>query len=69
VSLKLSVGVRSGGRYLKMLTKKCAPSKDRPEFLSIRTALVYDGHLSPVVAADGYFDAIVPFSELLKSKA
>ena len=52
-----------------MLTKKCAPSKDRPEFLSIRTALVYDGHLSPVVAADGYFDAIVPFSQLLKSKA
>ena len=53
-----------------MLTKKCAPSKDRPEFLSVRTALVYDGHLSPVVvAADAYFDAMVPFSGLLKSKA
>ena len=34
----------------------------------MRTALVYDGHLSPIVAADGYFDAIVPFSEFLKLK-
>ena len=30
-----------------------------------RAALVYSGHLSPVVAADGYFDAIVPFRKLL----
>ena len=34
--------------------------------VSIRAALVYDGHLSPVVAADGYFDAIIPFSSLLE---
>ena len=39
---------------------------ERPEGVSIRTALVYDGHLSPVVAADGYFDAIVPFRSLLE---
>ena len=37
----------------------------RPDGVSIRTALVYDGNLSPVVAADGYFDAIVPFKKLL----
>jgi hypothetical protein len=37
----------------------------RPEGVSARTALVYDGRLSPVAAADGYFDAIVPFRRLL----
>ena len=38
----------------------------RPEGVSSRSALVYSGHISPTVAADGYFDAIVPFSRLLK---
>jgi hypothetical protein len=38
---------------------------ERPEGVSARTALVYDGHLSPVAAADGYFDAIIPFRKLL----
>ena len=37
----------------------------RPPGVSARAALVYSGHLSPVVAADGYFDAIVPFRKLL----
>jgi hypothetical protein len=37
----------------------------RPDGVSARTALVYDGLLSPVAAADGYFDAIVPFAKLL----
>ena len=37
----------------------------RPEGVSARTALVYEGHLSPVAAADGYFDAIIPFRKLL----
>ena len=37
----------------------------RPNGVSAKTALVYDGHLSPVASADGYFDAIVPFSRLL----
>ncbi len=37
----------------------------RPAGISVRTALVYDGELSPVAATDGYFDAIVPFSRLL----
>ena len=30
-----------------------------------KTALVYDGNLSAVVAADGYFDALIPFDALL----
>ena len=33
--------------------------------VSVRTALVYDGCLAPIVEADGYFDAIIPFSQLL----
>ena len=37
----------------------------RPAGVSAKAALVYDGHLSPVASADGYFDAIVPFSRLL----
>ena len=38
----------------------------RKRVVSSRAALVYSGHISPTVAADGYFDAIVPFSRLLK---
>ena len=37
----------------------------RPAGVSARAALVYDGHLSPLAASDGYFDAIVPFDTLL----
>ena len=33
--------------------------------ISVRTALVYEGHLAPIVEADGYFDAIVSFRQLL----
>ena len=33
--------------------------------ISVRTALVYEGTLAPIVEADGYFDAIVPFRRLL----
>jgi len=33
--------------------------------LSVRTALVYDGRLSPSVPADGYFDFIIPAAKLL----
>ena len=32
---------------------------------SIRTALVYEGELSPEIAENGFFDALVPFGELL----
>ena len=37
----------------------------RPEGVSIRTALIYDGDLSSFVEANGYFDALVPFRKLL----
>ena len=37
----------------------------RPEGMLAFVALVYFGALSPVVAADGYFSAIVPFQKLL----
>ena len=33
--------------------------------VSIRTALVYDGELAPIVEADGYFDAVIPFRRML----
>ena len=36
-----------------------------PAGVSTRAALVYEGHLAPVVEADGYFDSIVPFHRLL----
>ncbi len=36
-----------------------------PAGTAVRTALVYEGRLSPGVEADGYFDALVPFGRLL----
>ena len=35
------------------------------EGVSARPVLVYDGELAPSIEADGYFDAIVRFSDLL----
>ena len=32
---------------------------------SVRTAIVYEGHLAPIVEAEGYFDAVIPFRTLL----
>ena len=37
----------------------------RPAGVSIRTALVFDGAIAPTVEANGYFDALIPFSKLL----
>ena len=37
----------------------------RPDGVSARAALVYDGELALSVEADGYFDAVVPFRKLL----
>ena len=36
----------------------------RPDGVSIKTALVYDGHLSESVRSDGYFDALIPIEKL-----
>lgn len=38
-----------------------------PHGLSVRTALVYDGEISPVVREEGFFDFIVPAAELFQS--
>ena len=32
---------------------------------SVRTAIVYEGNLAPIVEAEGYFDAVIPFRTLL----
>jgi len=53
-----------GRSVIEEVDAKVRCLKARPN-VSIRTALVYDGHLAPVVEADGYFDAIVPFRKLL----
>lgn len=37
-----------------------------PRGKSSRPALIYDGHLAPGVETEGFFDAIIPFRELLK---
>ena len=41
---------------------KCLKRRDG---VSMRAALVYDGNLAPIVEADGYFDALIPFKQLL----
>ena len=38
--------------------------RELPGPLHVGNALVYEGHLAPIVEADGYFDAIVPFRRL-----
>ena len=37
----------------------------RPRGVSVKTALVYDGHLSKSVEADGYFDAIIDIRDIV----
>ena len=37
----------------------------RRKGISVKTALIYEGHLAPIVEADGYFDALIPFRRLL----
>ena len=53
------------GREIEAEIERKVNALSRPEGVSSKTALVYDGHLSPLVASDGYFDAIVPFRQLL----
>ena len=60
---------REIGREIIDEVDKKVRSIKRPAGISARTALVYDGHLSPVAAADGYFDAIIHFPKLLGLEA
>ena len=52
-------------REIETEVERKVKALSRPEGVSSKMALVYDGHLSPLVEADGYFDAIVPFKSLL----
>ena len=37
----------------------------RPRGISLKTALVYDGHLAKTVEADGYFDAVIDIRDVM----
>ena len=52
-------------REIETEVERKVKALSRPEGVSSKMALVYDGHLSPLVESDGYFDAIVPFKNLL----
>ena len=53
-----------GQEVVDEMREKCRRLK-RPSDVSLRTALVYAGDLTRSVEADGYFDAVVPASDLL----
>ena len=53
-----------GREVIREMEEKVRLLPKRPG-VSVRTALVYEGNLAPIVEADGYFDAIVPFRRLL----
>ena len=53
-----------GQKVIDEVREKCRRLR-RPSGISLRTALVYAGELARSVEADGYFDAIVPASDLL----
>lgn len=53
-----------GREIIDEMREKCKRLR-KPRDVSLRTALVYEGELDPSVEAEGYFDAIVPFSRLL----
>ena len=53
-----------GREIVGEISEKCARLAKRPG-VSLRTALVYDGELTPSVEADGYIDSIVPARQLL----
>ena len=36
--------------------------------VSVRTALVYSGHLSPAVESDGFFDAVVDVADIMSER-
>jgi hypothetical protein len=53
-----------GGKVIAEVDEKVRRLK-RTQNVSVKTALVYEGHLAPIVEAEGYFDALIPFSRLL----
>ena len=62
------VEVKRKGRIGEAVESEVAEKVSRlrhPRGISIRTALVYEGELAPVVRGNGYFDAIVSAANLL----
>lgn len=53
-----------GREVIDEVREKCR-RLPRPRDMSLHTALVYEGEIAPSIEADGYFDAIIPFSRLL----
>ena len=52
------------GDRMDEVREKCKALR-KPRSMSLHTALVYEGEIAPSIEADGFFDAIIPFSRLL----
>lgn len=57
-------GISDRFSHVRPRMRETGNGEHRPG-VSVRTALVYEGELAPVVRGNGYFDAIVPASRLL----
>lgn len=53
-----------GREVIDEVREKCK-ALPKPRSMSLHTALVYEGDIAPSIEADGFFDAIIPFSRLL----
>ena len=60
IKRKREIGMEVVGEVQLKLEKLSTPRGK-----SARTALVYDGNLAPLIETDGYFDALIPFRQLL----
>ena len=56
---------REIGREVEREVEQKVKRIGKHEGKSIRTSLVYEGHLAPIVEADDFFDSIVPVQELM----
>ena len=56
---------REIGREVECEVEQKVARIGKHEGKSIRTSLVYEGHLAPIVEADDFFDSIVPVQDLM----
>ena len=56
---------REIGREVEREVEQKVERIGKPDGKSIRTSLVYEGHLEPIVEADDFFDSIVHVQELM----
>ena len=56
---------REIGREVEREVEQKVDRIGKHEGKSIRTSLVYEGHLAPIVEADDFFDSIVPVQDLM----